>query len=54
MQHKIFIDNNLQNKIDEYGYIILNLHDIDIVQKIKSLTKTKLIYMKAVEITGQK
>ena len=43
MQHKIFIDNNLQNKIDEYGYIILNLHDIDIVQKIKSLYTETII-----------
>ena len=43
MQHKIFIDNNLQNKIDEHGYIILNLHDIDIVQKIKSLYTETII-----------
>jgi len=43
MQHKIFIDNNFQQKIDEFGYLILNLNDVDIIHKIKTLYNKTII-----------
>jgi ectoine hydroxylase-related dioxygenase (phytanoyl-CoA dioxygenase family) len=43
MQHKIFIDNNLQQKIDEFGYLILNLNDVGIIHQIKTLYNETII-----------